>query len=88
MKNAIRNANMKKLNIDEVVLIGGCTRIPKIQKLLQDFFNDKELNKSIHPDEAVAYDAAIQAGILNGDKHEIIEKLCLFDIKRLSLSIL
>ena len=50
------------------MLVGGSTRIPKIQKLLQDFFNGKELNKSINPDEAVAYGAAVQAAILHGDK--------------------
>ena len=54
--------------INDIVLVGGSTRIPKIQKLLQDFFNGKELNKSINPDEAVAYGAAVQAAILHGDK--------------------
>ncbi len=55
-------------SINDIVLVGGSTRIPKIQKLLQDFFSGKELNKSINPDEAVAYGAAVQAAILHGDK--------------------
>ena len=59
---------MDKTSIHDVVLVGGSTRIPKIQKLLKDFFNGKELNKSINPDEAVAHGAAVQAAILIGDK--------------------
>jgi len=70
-----------------VVLVGGSTRIPKIQKLLQDFFNGKELNKSINPDEAVAYGAAVQAAILTGDTSETIQDLLLLDIAPLSLGI-
>merc|ERR1719191_800393 len=60
VEKALRDAKLGKGEIDEVVLVGGSTRIPKIQKLLQDFFNGKELNKSINPDEAVAYGAAVQ----------------------------
>ncbi len=60
---------------------GGSTRIPKIQKLLQDFFNGKELNKSINPDEAVAYGAAVQAAILMGDKSENVQDLLLLDVR-------
>uniref|UniRef100_A0A3B3IBK0 Heat shock protein 8 n=1 Tax=Oryzias latipes TaxID=8090 RepID=A0A3B3IBK0_ORYLA len=67
--------------------IGGSTRIPKIQKLLQDFFNGKELNKSINPDEAVAYGAAVQAAILSGDKSENVQDLLLLDVTPLSLGI-
>jgi len=67
--------------------VGGSTRIPKIQKLLQDFFNGKELNKSINPDEAVAYGAAIQAAILSGDTSEQIQDLLLLDVTPLSLGI-
>ena len=67
--------------------MGGSTRIPKIQKLLQDFFNGKELNKSINPDEAVAYGAAIQAAILSGDKSEEVQDLLLLDVAPLSLGI-
>jgi len=70
-----------------VVLVGGSTRIPKVQKLLQDFFNGKELNKSINPDEAVAYGAAVQAAILSGEKHEAVQDLLLLDVAPLSLGI-
>lgn len=64
VEKAIRDAKMDKTQIQDIVLVGGSTRIPKVQKLLQDFFNGKELNKSINPDEAVAYGAAVQAAIL------------------------
>merc|ERR1711908_23448 len=70
-----------------IVLVGGSTRIPKIQKLLQDYFNGKELNKSINPDEAVAYGAAVQAAILCGDKSEEVQDLLLLDVAPLSLGI-
>merc|ERR1712172_348910 len=63
VEKAMRDAKMDKSSIDDIVLVGGSTRIPKVQKLLQDFFNGKELNKSINPDEAVAYGAAVQAAI-------------------------
>jgi L1 cell adhesion molecule like protein len=69
------------------VLVGGSTRIPKIQKLLTDFFNGKELNRSINPDEAVAYGAAVQAAILTGDKHEAVSDLLLLDVAPLSMGI-
>lgn len=65
VENALRDAKLDKSKIDEIVLVGGSTRIPKVQKLLQDFFNGKELNRSINPDEAVAYGAAIQAASLS-----------------------
>ncbi|PRD25027.1 UNVERIFIED_CONTAM: hspa8 [Trichonephila clavipes] len=68
-------------------LFQGSTRIPKIQKLLQDFFIGKELNKSINPDEAVAYGAAVQAAILNADKSEAVQDLLLLDVTSLSLGI-
>ena len=58
---------MKKSEIDEIILVGGSTRIPKIQALLKEFFNGKEPNRGINPDEAVAYGAAIQGGILGGE---------------------
>merc|ERR1719418_325078 len=67
VEKAMRDAKLDKSNINDVVLVGGSTRIPKIQKLLMDFFNGKELNRSINPDEAVAYGAAVQAAILTGD---------------------
>merc|ERR1712196_89568 len=67
VEKVLRDAKMDKSNIHDVVLVGGSTRIPKVQTLLQDFFNGKELCKSINPDEAVAYGAAVQAAILNND---------------------
>merc|ERR1712202_18498 len=67
VEKAMRDAKMDKSSVNDIVLVGGSTRIPKIQKLLQDFFNGKELNRSINPDEAVAYGAAVQAAILTGD---------------------
>merc|ERR1712107_195972 len=66
VENAMRDAKMDKSSINDIVLVGGSTRIPKVQKLLQDFFNGKELNKSINPDEAVAYGAAVQAPLSLG----------------------
>merc|ERR1711931_24026 len=84
---AMRDAKMDKSSINDIVLVGGSTRIPKVQKLLQDFFNGKELNKSINPDEAVAYGAAVQSAILAGDKHEEIQDLLLLDVAPLSLGI-
>jgi L1 cell adhesion molecule like protein len=66
VEKCIRDAKMDKEQIDDIVLIGGSTRIPMVQKLLQNFFNGKELNKSIKPDEAVAYGAAVQPAILTG----------------------
>ncbi|KAK4005625.1 heat shock 70 kDa protein cognate 4 [Daphnia magna] len=87
VEKAIRDAKMDKTQIQDIVLVGGSTRIPKVQKLLQDFFNGKELNKSINPDEAVAYGAAVQAAILQGDKSEAVQDLLLLDVAPLSLGI-
>ena len=87
VEKALRDSKMDKSSIHEIVLVGGSTRIPKIQKLLQDFFNGKELNKSINPDEAVAYGAAVQAAILNGDTSEVVNDLLLLDVAPLSLGI-
>ena len=68
-------------------MVGGSTRIPKIQKMLRDFFNDKELNLSINPDEAVAYGAAVQAAILSGVKDSQVKDVLLVDVTPLSLGI-
>ena len=85
--DALRDAKMKREMIDEVVLVGGSTRIPKVQKLLREFFNGKKLNKTINPDEAVAFGAAVQAAILSGDKDKVINDLLLIDVAPLSLGI-
>lgn len=87
VEKVLRDAKMDKGSVDEIVLVGGSTRIPKIQKLLSDFFNVKELNKSINPDEAVAYGAAIQASILNGDTDETTDNVLLLDVAPLSMGI-
>merc|ERR1712076_295434 len=87
VEKAMRDAKLDKSSINDVVLVGGSTRIPKIQKLLQDFFNGKELNKSINPDEAVAYGAAVQAAILAGDTSEVVSDLLLLDVAPLSMGI-
>ncbi|TGZ62404.1 hypothetical protein CRM22_007466 [Opisthorchis felineus] len=87
VEKALRDAKMDKSEIHDIVLVGGSTRIPKVQKLLQDFFNGKELNKSINPDEAVAYGAAVQAAILSGDKSEVVQDLLLLDVAPLSMGL-
>jgi len=87
VEKAMRDAKMDKSSINDIVLVGGSTRIPKIQKLLQDFFNGKELNRTINPDEAVAYGAAVQAAILTGDTSEAVSDLLLLDVAPLSLGI-
>jgi len=87
VEKSLRDAKMDKGQIHDIVLVGGSTRIPKVQKLLQDFFNGKELNKSINPDEAVAYGAAVQAAILCGDKSEAVQDLLLLDVAPLSMGI-
>ncbi|CEF63524.1 Heat shock 70 kDa protein 1A/1B [Strongyloides ratti] len=87
VEKALRDAKMDKGQVHDIVLVGGSTRIPKVQKLLSDFFSGKELNKSINPDEAVAYGAAVQAAILSGDKSEAVQDLLLLDVAPLSLGI-
>merc|ERR1711977_532852 len=87
VEKALRDAKLDRSSIDELVLVGGSTRIPKVQKLLTEFFNGKELNKSINPDEAVAYGAAVQAAILTGDTSEAVSDLLLLDVSPLSLGI-
>ena len=87
LESVLKDAKMSKSQIDEVVLVGGSTRIPKIQSMVQEFFNGKEPNKSINPDEAVAYGAAVQAAIMTNVKDENIEKLILLDVAPLTLGI-
>jgi len=87
VEKCLRDAGMSKGQVHEVVLVGGSTRIPKVQQLLQDFFNGKELNKSINPDEAVAYGAAVQAAILSGHQSDKIKDVVLLDVAPLSLGI-
>ncbi|KAH0510866.1 Heat shock 70 kDa protein 1A [Microtus ochrogaster] len=87
VEKALRDAKLDKAQIHDLVLVGGSTRIPKVQKLLQDFFNGRDLNKSINPDEAVAYGAAVQAAILMGDKSENVQDLLLLDVAPLSLGL-
>ncbi|XP_052186193.1 heat shock cognate 70 kDa protein-like [Diospyros lotus] len=81
----LTDANVSKSSIHDVVLVGGSTRIPKVQQMLQDLFNGKELCKSINPDEAVAYGAAVRAAILGGNATEKIHDLLLLDVTPLSL---
>lgn len=87
VEKALREAKMDKSRIGEIVLVGGSTRLPRVQKLLQDFFGGRQLNKSINPDEAVAYGAAVQAAILTGDQSEAVKDVLLLDVAPLSLGI-
>jgi len=87
VEKVLRDAKMDKSSIHDVVLVGGSTRIPKVQKLLSDFFNGKDLCKSINPDEAVAYGAAVQAAILTGDTSKKLEGIVLVDVAPLSIGI-
>ena len=88
VEKVLRDSKLSKAQVHEIVLVGGSTRIPKVQDLLVEFFNGKELNKSINPDEAVAYGATVQAAILSGqDKSEKLQDLLLLDVTPLSLGI-
>ena len=87
VEKVIKDSKISKSDIHEVVLVGGSTRIPKIQKQLSDFFNGKSLNKTINPDEAVAYGAAVQAALLCGTKDKKISDLLLLDVAPLSLGV-
>merc|ERR1711959_150162 len=85
VEKVLKDAGVSKSMVDEVVLVGGSTRIPKVQQLLSEFFNGKELNKSINPDEAVAYGAAVQAHVLDGG--EMKQDVLLLDVAPLSLGL-
>ncbi|KAM9973724.1 hypothetical protein ACTFIW_010847 [Dictyostelium discoideum] len=87
VEKVLKDCKLDKKSIDEIVLVGGSTRIPKVQQLIQNLFNGKELNKSINPDEAVAYGAAVQAAILSGDTSSRISELIFIDVAPLSLGI-
>ncbi|CAI5460679.1 unnamed protein product [Closterium sp. Yama58-4] len=87
VEKCLKDAKMSKAQIHDMVLVGGSTRIPKVQQLLQEYFNGKELCKSINPDEAVAYGAAVQAAILSGEGNEKVQDLLLLDVTPLSLGL-
>jgi heat shock protein 1/8 len=87
VENVLKDASVGKGQVHEIVLVGGSTRIPKVQQMLSDFFNGKVLNKSINPDEAVAYGAAVQAAILTGQGNEKTQELLLLDVAPLSMGI-
>jgi len=87
LANVLKDSGLKKTEIDELVLVGGSTRIPKVQELLKDFFNGKEPNRGINPDEAVAYGAAVQGGILSGEGGDETKDILLLDVTPLSLGI-
>lgn len=87
VKNVLKEANMSVSDIQEVVLVGGSTRIPKVQKMVKDYFGGKELNTSLNPDEAVAIGASVQAAILAGDNSDVISGLLLMDVNPFSLGV-
>ena len=87
VETVLQDAKMSKSDVDEIVLVGGSTRIPKIQEMLSKFFNGKQLNHTINPDEAVAYGAAVQAAILSGNKDDKLDQLLLLDVAPLSLGV-
>jgi L1 cell adhesion molecule like protein len=87
VEQVLKDAKMSKDNVNEIVLVGGSTRVPKIQQLLKDYFNGKELCQSVNPDEAVAYGAAIQGAVLGGVKDEKLESLIVLDVTPLTLGI-
>jgi heat shock protein 5 len=85
VEQVLKDAGVKKEDIDDIVLVGGSTRIPKVQQLLKDFFNGKEPSKGINPDEAVAYGAAVQGGVLSGEEGS--SSVLLIDVCPLTLGI-
>ncbi len=87
VEQVLRDAGVSKSEVDDVVLVGGSTRIPRVQELLSSYFNGKDLCKSVNPDEAVAYGAAVQAAILSGNTDEKLDSVVLLDVAPLSLGI-
>ena len=87
VEKVLKDSGLSKGSINEIILVGGSTRIPKIQKLLSDYFNGKELCKSVNPDEAVAYGAAVQAAVLGGVSNDKTKDILLIDVAPLSLGI-
>ena len=87
IENVLRDAKIAKSDVDQIVLIGGSTRIPKVQEMLKTFFNGKELCKSINPDEAVAFGAAVQAGVLSGNTSEKLQEIVVLDATPLTLGV-
>merc|ERR1719281_2255771 len=87
VEKVLRDAKISKKNVHEIVLVGGSTRMPKVQSLLQEFFNGKEPNRSINPDEAVAYGAAVQAAILTNQGGASTTDILLLDVAPLSMGL-
>eukprot|EP00419_Tripos_fusus_P035802 CAMPEP_0172777220 /NCGR_PEP_ID=MMETSP1074-20121228/201282_1 /TAXON_ID=2916 /ORGANISM="Ceratium fusus, Strain PA161109" /LENGTH=732 /DNA_ID=CAMNT_0013614133 /DNA_START=63 /DNA_END=2263 /DNA_ORIENTATION=+ len=87
VEKCLRDSGIDKRNVHEVVLVGGSTRIPKVQSMIQEFFNGKEPNRSINPDEAVAFGAAVQAAILTGEGSSQVQDLLLLDVTPLSMGL-
>lgn len=85
VQRVLQDSGLKKTDVDDIVLVGGSTRIPKIQELIEEFFDGKKVSKGIHPDEAVAYGAAVQAGVLSGE--EGVDDIVLLDVNPLTLGI-
>lgn len=83
----LKDSELSKNDIQQIILVGGSTRIPKVQQMLKEYFGGRELNRSINPDEAVAYGAAVQGGILSGDAAEATKDVLLLDVAPLSLGI-
>merc|ERR1712232_1088474 len=87
VEKCMKDSGIDKRNVHEVILVGGSTRIPKVQAMIQEFFNGKEPCKSINPDEAVAYGAAVQAAILTGEKSSQVQDILLLDVAPLSMGL-
>lgn len=85
VQKVLEDADMSKKDVDEIVLVGGSTRIPKVQQLVKEFFGGKEPSRGINPDEAVAYGAAVQAGVLSGEQDT--DAIVLLDVNPLTMGI-